>query len=80
MLFDELLTEFLPDAKNEFRQEIDRLLATKKAGNEKNGVSRSERLEQYLYAELQAAKANLPPSPPHLDIERFDEVFRKVVE
>ena len=80
MLFDELLTEFLPDAKNEFRQEIDRLLATKKAGNEKNGVSRSERLEQYLHAELQAAKTNLPPSPPHLDIERFDEVFRKIVE
>ena len=80
MLFDDLLTEFLPDSKNELRQEIERLLAAKKAGNEKTGISRSARLEQYLHAELQAAKTHLPPGSPHLDIERFDEVFRKIVE
>ncbi len=80
MLFDDLLTEFLPDAKNELRQEIARLLVAKKAGNEKTGISRSARLEQYLHAELQAAKTSLPPNPHHLDSERFNEVFRKIVQ
>ncbi len=79
MLLDELLTEFLPDTRNELRQEIDRLLAVKKAGNEKTGISRSERLEQDLHAELQTAKTSLPPNSPPLAIERFNEVFRKII-
>lgn len=76
MLFDELLTEFLPDVRNELRQEIDRLLAAKKAGNEKSGIARSKRLEHYLHAELHVAKTSLPPNPHPLDVERFNQVFR----
>lgn len=79
MLFDELLTEFLPDVRNELRQEIDQLLAAKKAGNEKTGITRSKRLEQYLHVELQAAKTNLPLNLPPLDVERFNQAFRRVL-
>ncbi|GAK53575.1 nucleotidyltransferase, predicted [Candidatus Moduliflexus flocculans] len=79
MVFDELLMEFLPDVRNELRQEIDRLLAAKKAGNEKTGIPRSKRLEQYLHAELQAAKTSLPPNLPPLDVERFNQVFQRVL-
>jgi len=29
---------------------------------------------------LQAAKASLPPNPPHLDIEQFNRIFRKILK
>jgi len=79
MLFDDLLAEFLPDTKNELRQEIDQLLITKKAGHEKTNIARLRQLEQYLHAGLQAAKTSLPPNLPPLDVERFNQVFRTIL-
>ena len=80
MAIDDLMAEFLPDQKDGLRQYLDRIIRTKKKGNERDRIDRSPELESFLQVQLKELETLLPENPPQLPIEEFDQVFRTIVK
>jgi hypothetical protein len=59
---------------------LDRIIRTKKKGNERDRIDRSPELESFLQVQLKELETLLPENPPQLPIEEFDQVFRTIVK
>jgi len=78
MLIDNLISELLTD--NNLREDIERLIRVKKENSEKFLIQRSPIIEDYLCSQLRILQNQIPKDPPKVNIDRFDSVFREILD
>ncbi len=77
VLFSTLLETYLP--KGDVRDEIDRILESKRNSSESDTSARTPVLDIYIRDECLAIEQNIPKNGPKSDIEIFDEAFREIL-
>ena len=78
MLFHDVLNIYLPDG--EVRAEIDKLLEIKTSSAESDTVNRLPNIETWLENQIQELEEKIPKSPKVIEIEKFDNAFRQILE
>ncbi|MGD8834909.1 MAG: nucleotidyltransferase domain-containing protein [Desulfobacteraceae bacterium] len=78
MHIDNLLAEITDDLQ--FKDQVNRLIAQKKAHTEKFTVERSEVIENYINQKIIELQDNIPDNPSKLGMDLFDDVFRSILE
>jgi predicted nucleotidyltransferase len=78
MHIDNLLAEITDDLH--FKDQVNQLIAQKRAHTEKYTVKRSEVIENYINKKIIELQDNLPDNPSKLGMDVFDGVFRSILE
>lgn len=78
MQIGDLLSEIPVD--RHFKDQVNELIAQKKAHTEKFTVERSEIIENYIDKKIIELHDNIPDNPPTLGMDVFDDAFRSIIE